>query len=376
MFNGKMRIWKDNNMYRGELSANTPNGPISVVVAAPDKITVGQDLEFAASFFPPKQLVGAKKARRGKMLFDMMHDPRKKDMAFRLLQSLKKDSVSGNEESKDVLYVVGQLAQRSLQLRNENKVDKVYVPYSIDPIELRANLCKLAKTDKAAAKAMKLYSLVQKGGEVRERAAKVIKSVVKKAALGDFFSKRVVYFMRKWKDVRQAEKTQIVSGFGEMGFSFEKMFKDIGKAVGPVVKTVANVVQQNPQLVSMIPYAGPMIVAGAQLLNGASNGNPQAIQKVQTVKQLAQAGVPRAINAMTHLQQAQDLRAAVKIDVAKQLGTPMPSEFYQKLDKDSLMRRLNYLEGLAASKGAIREAGIPSSYQASASYTPKPFTFA
>lgn len=60
-------------------------------------------------------------------------------------------------------------------------------------------------------------------------------------------------------------------------------------------------------LLSNLPFVGPGVKASLDLLNQAKKLNPSAIEKIKTVKSLADAGVPKAMTAKANLTAAQEL---------------------------------------------------------------------
>jgi len=74
-------------------------------------------------------------------------------------------------------------------------------------------------------------------------------------------------------------------------------------------------------LLSNIPIVGSGVKAGLDLLDQAKKLNPSAIEKIKTVKSLAQAGVPKALAAEANLKAAQELSKEAEKLAAKGAST-------------------------------------------------------
>ena len=82
----------------------------------------------------------------------------------------------------------------------------------------------------------------------------------------------------------------------------------MGHGLESVVNAVAPVLEQAiSPLAAMIPIVGPAISKGIDMIQKARSLDEDAMNKIRTVKQLADAGVPAAIAAKKNLVAAQSL---------------------------------------------------------------------
>lgn len=113
-------------------------------------------------------------------------------------------------------------------------------------------------------------------------------------------------------------------------FSFAKK---IGRTIDPTGKGMIGTGIRSA--ISHIPGVGPEISAGLQLLGEANAGNPKAVDKLETIKDLANSGVPKAGEALQNLKKAQDLQKRMQAEIAEKTnplhGTWFPGSKLYKL---------------------------------------------
>lgn len=326
MFRGQLEIQKRGNLWEAAFDAQTPLGPFRIRAIAPSRITVLGDATFAAKMVPISAVVGSPACLIGKEMYQGMFDSRANQNSIILgrLADVSKKNRAGAEMAKDIAWVLGAMLQRELRTRQSKK--PVYVPITPNPKEILRNLRKSGKRDKATKNARTIFKAMnsKKPGRAK-RGLKLYLRMLKRQEIGDPRAKKTLWAISKYAEAVRERRRQEVSGYIEIGFSFGafgKKVKSWGKKIRKLERKFRKHVTKNKALVAMIPYAGPFIVIGAEILNRVDNADPEAIKQVETIKALAGKGSPKAIAALEGLQKAQALRSALKEETKKDMGLP------------------------------------------------------
>lgn len=111
----------------------------------------------------------------------------------------------------------------------------------------------------------------------------------------------------------------------ELGFSFKKLAKGIGKGIGKVAKTAVKVAKVAAPIAAFVVPGGIAVtaaVAGAdKLISAAGKGNKAARKAYKATKALAKKGDPAAKNALDVLKKVQ----AERVKQGVPPGKPLPA---------------------------------------------------
>lgn len=113
-----------------------------------------------------------------------------------------------------------------------------------------------------------------------------------------------------------------------VGSIFSNLKKAVGGAISKLDPTRPG--SFTAPLLSNLPIVGPGVKASLDLLDQAKKLNPSAIEKIKTVKSLAEAGVPKAQAAKANLLTAQELSKAAEKLAAEGASTGKTSKVGKK----------------------------------------------
>ncbi len=92
--------------------------------------------------------------------------------------------------------------------------------------------------------------------------------------------------------------------------------KSLGDKIGPMVDPTRPGFVRNT--LESLPGVGEKLKSANALLDAAKKGHPEAVDRVKTIKDLADAGVPKAKEALENLKIAQNLQNRMQAEVAAQ----------------------------------------------------------
>lgn len=315
--------------YSAKLNMNTPRGPLDVNIRAP---ALGDLIMGMAS--PIEKHVNPDACKQAKRIFRALSNPKHKARAERRMQHLRERS-KGDEQAIAILWAVSRLAHQEKVHRAANH-DQAPVIVGVDAHTLYANLDQLgARGDKAAKKAKALFKAQRSTDTKKSALAKKLEANTRaRAAKGDKHADRCIWALKKYRQAVAAREAElagetVILGFGwgdiKRGMSkLKKAAKKVGKKTRNLEKQFRAAVTKNKKLVAMIPVYGPMVVAGAELLNRVDNADPDAIAAIQAIKTAAELGDVEAGQAMQTLAMAQGMRSSIAEEAAMALKRSAP----------------------------------------------------
>jgi len=355
MFRGNLKIWKDKDEWKGTFKAKTPKGPITFNASAKTKSEVGAPLEHISGFYPIGALVGPQTTLLARHIYHRAKNgtlPNAPQALGRISEAAKQ----GDEQAQDLLYALHKIAEHSMTQKNSTSERPIYVPATLNPTTLLGNLNQKAEQNPNVKSGKAIFNALHSGKpELQKKGFQWYARLVQRSNAGDERADKILQAIQRYGDVRREQERQTVSGLTEIGFSFStlrkafkkkplKLKETFMKKVLPHERKFRKFVTKNKAMVAMIPYVGVGLVAGAEVLNRVDNGDPEAIQNVRATQTLAKAGNPQAQKAIATMQQAQQLRMAIKADTAKAIGTDPPEgwrqvQMYQPLSEKARLQQ-------------------------------------
>jgi hypothetical protein len=335
---------------------------------------IKKKVEYIAGFFPVEEVVGKKAHDIAQKLIAMRADDATAMKAMKHINTIKAAAARGDDEAFDIDYALRRIAKGA----KRTQVGSAYYrgvlagePETLDtfdagPSAIRTEigwkpfkkLAKWAKKNpiKAVASAVlppvAAYNLIRAAKKKKPAAVQQVATIRRwsqglpatrtapppseyesqkaQAALENLraadafeaegvvppqtYSRETPYEAPQYDDAYvPSEEEYYDSTEGDaVGSIFSKLKKAASSALSKIDPTRPG--SFTAPLLANLPMVGPGIKAGLDLLDQAKKLNPSAIEKIKTVKSLAEAGVPKAIAAKDNLLTAQELsRAAEKL---------------------------------------------------------------
>lgn len=324
---------------------------------------IKKKVDYIANFFPLEQVVGQKAYETAQKLLALRADDATAMKAMRHINVIKSAAARGDDEAFDIDYALRRLVRQAKNTQVGNAYYRGVLAgepetldtFSAGPSAIRTEigfkafkkLAKWAKKNpiKAAASAVlppvAAYNLVR--AAKRRKAPAVARVVqIRRLAVGlpptandpppnpmvveqaqgaldnlrkaDAFEQEGLIPQPPAPDYADAYAPSEADYYeGEydttegdaIGSIFSKLKKKLGSALSSIDPTRPG--SFTKPLLSNIPGIGPGIKASLDLLDQAKKLNPSAVEKIKTVKSLAEAGVPKANAALANLKTAQEL---------------------------------------------------------------------
>lgn len=340
---------------------------------------IKKKVEYVAGFFPTRTVVGEKAYSIASELVRRRTNPETALKAQRHIDTIKQAAIAGDDEAFDIDYAIRKIAKTALREQNQSAYVRGVLNDDVEPETLdtfdaslvsprteigfrirKPKIKKLAKwvkknPVKAVASAVlppvaaynliraakkKKPSAVQRIAEVR-RVAEGLPPVADAPAPAPETVQQAQEALENLREADAYEQEGVtpeyieeyvpeyaedapdyaddsVSG-DEIGSFLGKLKKSVGAALSKVDPTKPG--SFTKPLLSNLPMVGPGIKASLDLLDQAKKLDPSAVEKIKTVKTLAEAGVPKALAAKANLQAAQELSKEAEKLAAKGAST-------------------------------------------------------
>ncbi len=380
MFSGKCKVWREGDTVHATMILPTPTGPIEwhdsvkgdIENAGAAERKIKAKARFVAGFFPTREMVGAESYDEAQEIYRGYLDPSTRPQAEHALEILAERISEGDDNSEDVGYAARRMAMsdaekigwgwgkkffRKVSSAVKSPVASVIFPplgayrlahAAVTNRVVRGKLVGLAKiaaaptfmAHKAVFDVMKETVSPSRGQQIQEQAKEAIANVEAAAQVQERAEEQTgdptAYdppadnlppIDIPYPDDEDSD--EMVSGpldlyyegvmDGDMSdeqiaglFSF---VKKIGRTIDPTGSGAIGTGIRSA--ISHVPGVGPEIAAGLDLLGKANAGSPDAVEKIQTIKDLAGSGVPKAQDALQNLKKAQALSKNMQGEIAE-----------------------------------------------------------
>lgn len=355
MFNNKCKIWREGDEIHAQMTLPTPTGPVewqdSVKADVDDKTALRrmQDkVRFVAGFIPTEELVGADVIEIAEDLFRQHLDPSTVNGASAQVAEIVRRADEGDDDDAyDLGYVLGRMARthaeklgflgsrglfRGAGIRNvflppPDVFKTVYDAKRGDPAA-QATLTDLAKlaaghpvgpgSGRYTIDMPQIEPATPPTPEIQTQAISLLTDLDQAAAIQDQAQADTgdptAYDPEVYED--WSEETEDVAGLLD---AYKRGTTDglvSSPAASGLVRFIMKVLGRFPTMRSKPVVAGmdlsdPALDGSLKLLQAAEAGHPDAVDKVNTIEALSEAGVPKAQEASEALHVAAEVNKLV-----------------------------------------------------------------
>lgn len=352
---------------------------------------IKKKVEYIAGFFPVQEVVGQKAYETAQKLLAMRADDATAMKAMKHINTIKAAAARGDDEAFDIDYALRRIAKGAMRTQVGSAYYRGVLAgepetldtFSAGPSAIRTEigfkpfkkLAKWAKKNpiKAVASAVlppvAAYNLITAAKKRRPAAVEQVatirrwseglpatrtappptpeqtqqaQSALDNLRAADAFQAEGVlpppgYYREAAPEAPQYDDAYVPSEgdyYEETteGDAVGSIFSSLKKAVGGALSKLdpTRPGSFTAPLLSNLPMVGPGIKASLDLLDQAKKLNPSAIEKIKTVKSLAEAGVPKAQAAKDNLLTAQELSKAAEKLAAEGASTGKTSKVGKK----------------------------------------------
>ncbi len=379
MFNGKCKVWREGDTVHATMTLPTPTGPIewhdSVKGDIDDAERADRQIRakarFVAGFFPTREMVGAEHYEEAEELYRGYLDPATRPQAEQALEILVERMAQGDDNSEDVGYAARRMAMADAEkigwgwgkkfFRRVTSIAKKPIASVVFPPLAAYHLVNAARKSPLARKSVTglakialapvtmlpqvVASVMPKPPppeqlpQVQEQAREALANVNAAAEVqeraeeqtGDptAFDPPMDYSPPADLPYPEDDEDDVVAGAldlyyeGAMQADLEdeviaglfSFVRKIGRTIDPTGSGAIGTGIRSA--ISHVPGVGPELAAGLDLLGKANAGSPEAVDKIQTIKDLAGSGVPKAQEALKNLKKAQGLQKGMQSEIAE-----------------------------------------------------------